>query len=179
MEQQWLQVHGLAVREPSVEEEQRHRLSGKNDTRRRPAGGSGYGINDAWARKDSVLPILEENIRAVIAGDTEAQLAEVDSEIKHLQTELLSVGNDQSRIDEIGDSIISLREERQAILSDAAARQGLRDRLNDLVSFLDEQTEAITEYSETPVRRLVEKITIFDEKITVAFKSKLKIDVDA
>ena len=136
-------------------------------------------INDAWARKDSVLPILKENIRAVIAGDTEAQLAEVDSEIKHLQTELLSVGNDQSRIDEIGDSIISLREERQAILSDAAARQGLRDRVNDLVSFLDEQTEAITEYSETPVRRLVEKITIFDEKITVAFKSKLKIDVDA
>lgn len=87
--------------------------------------------------------------------------------------------NDQSRIDEIGDSIISLREERQAILSDAAARQGLRDRVNDLVSFLDEQTEAITEYSETPVRRLVEKITIYDEKITVAFKSKLKIDVDA
>lgn len=136
-------------------------------------------INAAWARKDSVLPILKENIRAVIAGDTEAQLAEVDSEIKHLQTELLSVGNDQSRIDEIGDSIISLREERQAILSDAAARQGLRDRVNDLVSFLDEQTEAITEYSETPVRRLVEKITIYDEKITVAFKSKLKIDVDA
>ena len=136
-------------------------------------------INDAWARKDAVLPVLKENIRTVIAGDTERQLAEVDSEIKSLQTELLSAGNDQSRIDEIGDSIISLREERQAILSDAAARQGLRDRINDLVPFLDEQTEALTEYSETLVRRLIEKITIFDDKIKVEFKSGLEIDVDA
>ena len=173
MEQQWLQVHGLAVREPSVEEEQRHRLSGKNDTRRRPAGGSGYGDQRCLGEKrfrPSHFERKHQSRHCRRYGD---------SEIKHLQTELLSVGNDQSRIDEIGDSIISLREERQAILSDAAARQGLRDRVNDLVSFLDEQTEAITEYSETPVRRLVEKITIFDEKITVAFKSKLKIDVDA
>lgn len=136
-------------------------------------------INDAWARKDIVLPALKENIRTVIEGDTEGQLAEVDNEIKDLQTELLSVGNDQKKIDEIGDSIISLREERQAILADAAARQGLRDKVNELVSFLDEQTEAITEYSETLVRRLIEKITIYDEKITVEFKSGLEIDVEA
>ncbi len=51
--------------------------------------------------------------------------------------------------------------------------------MNELVSFLDEQTEAITEYSETLVRRLIEKITIYDEKITVEFKSGLEIDVEA
>ncbi len=75
--------------------------------------------------------------------------------------------------------IISLREERQAILADAAARQGLRDKVNDLVAFLDEQTTEITEYSETLVRRLIEKITVYDEKLTVEFKSGLEIDVDA
>ena len=136
-------------------------------------------INVAWSRKDAVLPALKENIRAVIEGDTEAQIAEVDSEIKELQAELLNAGSDQKKIDEIGDSIISLREERQAILADAAARQGLRDKLEDLTSYLDEQTEAISEYSETLVRRLIEKITIYDEKITVEFKSGLEIDVEA
>lgn len=35
------------------------------------------------------------------------------------------------------------------------------------------------EYSETIVRRLIEKITIYDEKITVEFKSGLEIDVEA
>lgn len=63
--------------------------------------------------------------------------------------------------------------------ADTAARQGLRDKLTDLVAFLDEQTTEITEYSETLVRMLIEKITVYDEKLTVEFKSGLEIDVDA
>lgn len=136
-------------------------------------------INDAWSKRDSVLPALKENIRSAIEGDLEAQIAEVDREIKERQAELLGAGNDQKKIDKIGDAIISLREERQAILADAAARQGLRDKVNDLAAFLDEQTTEITEYSETLVRRLIEKITVYDEKLTVEFKSGLEIDVDA
>ena len=136
-------------------------------------------INDAWARKDTILPILKDNIRMVIEGDTEGQLAEVDQEIRKLQTELLNAGNNQIKINEIGDAIIRLREERQASLEDAAARQGLQDRADDLISFLDEQTKELSEYSDALVRRLIEKITIYDEKITVEFKSGLEIDVDA
>lgn len=47
------------------------------------------------------------------------------------------------------------------------------------LSFLDEQTEAVTEYFETLVRRIISKIMVFDEKITVKFKSGLSMDVDA
>lgn len=78
----------------------------------------------------------------------------------------MNAGNDQVKIDRIGDEIITLREERQAILADAASRQGVKDKVDDLTSFLDGQTEAITEYSETLVRRLIEKITVYDEKLT-------------
>lgn len=136
-------------------------------------------INDAWSKKDSVLPVLKQNIQLELTGDTEGQLAEVDEEIKTKQMELLNAGNDQTKIDQIGDAIITLREERQAILADAAARQGAIDQVNDMISFIDEQTQAITEYSEALVRRLIEKIMVYDEKLTVEFKSGLKIDVDA
>ena len=136
-------------------------------------------INDAWSKRASVLPALKENIRSTIEGDLEAQIAEVDREIKEQQAELLGAGNDQKKINKIGDAIISLREERQVILADAAARQGLRDKVNDLVAFLDEQTTEVSEYSETLVRRLIEKITVYDEKLTVEFKSGLEIDVEA
>lgn len=50
--------------------------------------------------------------------------------------------------------------------ADAASRQGVKDKVDDLTSFLDVRTEAITEYSETQVRRLIEKITVSDEKLT-------------
>ena len=135
-------------------------------------------INDAWSRKDTVITVLKESLKTVLMGDTDAQLAEVDEEIKEKQVELLNAGNDQVKIDRIGDAIITLREERQAILADAASRQGVKDKVNDLTSFLDAQTEAISEYSETLVRRLIEKITVYDEKLIVEFKSGLEIEVD-
>ncbi len=47
-----------------------------------------------------------------------------------------------------------------------------------MIAFMDEQTTAVTEYSETLVRRLIEKITVYDDRITVEFNSGLAIDVD-
>ena len=49
----------------------------------------------------------------------------------------------------------------------------------DLDNFIDEQTEAITEYSEALVRRLIEKIMVYDDKLVVEFKSGLQIEVEA
>ena len=47
------------------------------------------------------------------------------------------------------------------------------------VAFLNEKTTEITEHSETLVRRLIEKITVYDEKLTVEFKSGIEIYADA
>lgn len=136
-------------------------------------------VNDAWSKKDSVLPLLKENIRTVLDGGTEDKVADVDKAIWDKQTELLEAGSDQNLIDEIGDAIISLREERQNILTEAALKHDLQERIEDLISFLDGQTEAVTEYSEPLARRLIEKIMVYDEKMVVEFKSGLTVDVEA
>ncbi len=73
----------------------------------------------------------------------------------------------------------TLREERQSILTEAALKHDLQERMEDLISFLDEQTEAVTEYSEPLARRLIEKITVYDEKLVVEFKSGLTVEVEA
>lgn len=131
------------------------------------------------SKTDSVLPFLKENIRTVLDGGIEDKLAEVDKAIRDKQTELLKVGNDQNLIDEIGDAIISLREERQNILTEAALKHDLQERMEDLIAFLDGQTEAVTEYSEPLARRLIEKITGYDEKLVVEFKPGLTVEVKA
>ena len=51
----------------------------------------------------------------------------------------------------------------------------MKDRIDDLASFLDEQTEAVTEYSETLVRRLIERITVYDEMLVVEFNESKRI----
>ena len=51
--------------------------------------------------------------------------------------------------------------------------------MQELIDFLDRQTAAITEYSESLPRRLVEKITILGDKIVVTLKSGMEMEVDA
>jgi len=43
--------------------------------------------------------------------------------------------------------------------------------------FLTEQTEQIEEYDESLVRRMIEKVTIYDDRFTVKFKSGTSVDI--
>lgn len=48
-----------------------------------------------------------------------------------------------------------------------------------MVTFLDEQTETVAEYSNALVRRFIERITVHDDKLVVKFKFGLEMEVDA
>ena len=61
----------------------------------------------------------------------------------------------------IGEEIVALRNEKQELMSDNAKIKGLKDRVEDLV------------------RRLIETITVYDDRLVVKFKSGIAVDVDA
>ena len=54
----------------------------------------------------------------------------------------------------------------------------LKKRIADMSAFLTEQPTALIEYDEQLVRRLIEKVTIYEEKFTVEFKSGVTVDVN-
>ncbi|NLV63360.1 MAG: recombinase family protein, partial [Clostridiaceae bacterium] len=54
----------------------------------------------------------------------------------------------------------------------------LKKRIADMSTFLKKQPTALTEYDEQLVRRLIEKVTIYEDKFTVEFKSGLMVDVN-
>ena len=43
--------------------------------------------------------------------------------------------------------------------------------------FLERQSTEVTKYDELLVRRLIEKVTVYDERFEVEFKSRAKVDV--
>ncbi|WRO23409.1 integrase [Metallumcola ferriviriculae] len=45
-------------------------------------------------------------------------------------------------------------------------------------AFLKEQPTAITEYDEQLVRRLIEKVTVYEDRFTVEFKSGVTVDLE-
>ena len=70
-----------------------------------------------------------------------------------------------------------MRDLKQNTQVQNAERQGKRQRIEEMTEFLKEQTGELIEYGEQLVRRLIEKITVFDNKLTVEFKSGVEIDI--
>ncbi|WP_301006711.1 hypothetical protein [Helicobacter sp. UBA3407] len=59
-----------------------------------------------------------------------------------------------------------------------AERDGRRQRIGEMREFLEKQANELLAYDEQLVRRLVEKIIVYEERLTVEFKSGLEIDVE-
>ena len=136
-------------------------------------------VNDAYARRNIVTALLKQNIESTVFGDLEERMAMVDEKLSDLQTQMIAVSGDEAAVEAIGEQIDGLRAEHQGILAEAAERTDLQERMNDMIYFLDEMPTMLTEYSDAITRRLVEKITIYDEKIVVELKSGLQMEVNA
>ena len=134
-------------------------------------------INMALGKKDSMNDALQRNAETVLTGTDGVPLDEIDVRLEELQKELLKVANAKGNYDSIVDEIYSLREAKQNAQAESAEREGMKKRISEMQQFLAEQQQDITEYDEQLVRRLIEKITVYDEVVTVEFKSGTSVDV--
>ena len=135
-------------------------------------------IQEVFGRKDVFLPVLEKNIREVLEIESGEQIAEIDRRLMELQKELLRLANGKKEYGNVADEIHKLREQRQDVLTQDAERDGKRQRIEEMRGFLEKQVNEPLAYDEQLVRRLVEKITVYDDRLTVEFKSGLEIDME-
>lgn len=70
-----------------------------------------------------------------------------------------------------------LRESREQLLIDEANKAATRKRMEEISEFIKSQPSRVMEYDESLVRRLVEKVTVHDEHITVKFKTGTEIEI--
>ncbi|WOC32443.1 MULTISPECIES: site-specific recombinase [Caproicibacterium] len=121
---------------------------------------------------------LSDFIKAVLSHGNNQALADIERRLKKLQAELLKLAASNADYEKVGNEIYRLRDEKQKVLMESAGRDEVKKRIADMSAFLREPPTEITEYDESLVRRLVEKITIYEHKFTVEFKSGVAVDVD-
>lgn len=134
-------------------------------------------INETLIDRDVFLQQLTENINSVLTDGLTEQLAGLDEQLKDLESEIISVAIGGQGYDELASQIFSLRDERDAIAKEIAANANLQQRVDEMEVFVKEH-DVITEYSEVLVRRLIEKVTIFEKNIVVDFKSGVRVTVE-
>jgi len=135
-------------------------------------------INMALGGKDDMLVTLEQNIASVLALEDEGSMESINAKLGELQKELLKRANAKKDYNDLADEIDRLRELKQNAMAENAERQGLKQRIAEMQEFLAEQKEQIEEYDESLVRRMVEKVTVYEGKFMVEFKSGTSMDVE-
>ena len=71
-----------------------------------------------------------------------------------------------------------LQAEKQKAAADKAEREGTKMRIAEMKAFLDSQKCEIEEYDEQLVRKMIEKVIVYDDRFDVEFKSGARIDIE-
>jgi site-specific DNA recombinase len=135
-------------------------------------------INQTWCDKDTFLATLQRNIETVLESEKGQPLTDIDKRLAELQEELLKRTGARADYEDVAEEIYRLREDKQKLQQESAGRDEQKKRIADMGTFLQEQPTALTEYDEPLVRRLVEKVIVYEDKFTVEFKSGVTVDVD-
>lgn len=60
-------------------------------------------------------------------------------------------------------------------LVEKGGREGKRQQIDEMTEFINEQSGELQEYDEQLLRRLIEKIIVLEDKLTVEFKSGVEL----
>lgn len=134
-------------------------------------------VNEMLGGKDTFLPMLQANIESALVSASMEIAKAIDAQLAERQQELLKLANARMDYESVADEIDRLREEKQNALVEDAEREGNRERIREMMRFLNEQPTEVSEYDEQLVRRLVEKITVYEDRFMVKFKAGTNIEI--
>lgn len=95
-----------------------------------------------------------------------------------LQIQLLKLASTHADITLVTNEIYRLRDEKQKAQVENAGRDDLRKRNDEMSIFLPKQMTVIKEYDEKLVRRLIDKVTIYEDQFEEMFRSEVMVEVD-
>ena len=134
-------------------------------------------LNRMLGKKNKVYEILQMNIETVLAEEGHCDLATIEEQMETLQQELVQRVNQHLNYDDLLEKMDALQKEKHEAETKRAERESIKMRIEEMREFLAAQTDAITEYDELLVRRMIERIDVYDDRFTFYFKSGTSIDI--
>ena len=99
----------------------------------------------------------------------------IDERMEELQKELIRLAKEKEDYSEVALEIQRLREIKKNYLSDKGDIEAKKERLVEVDEFLKEQSTRIEEYDDYLVRRFIDKVTVYDDRICVELKNGVEV----
>ena len=135
-------------------------------------------INRVLEDKDHFTNALQQNIAAAVRQTDTLSPEGIQRRLEELQIELIKKANNQDDYKAITDEIFRLRAQKKQSESENTLRNETLSRIRELQKFIAAQPTELTEFDETLVKRLIQKITVYADKFTVEFKSGVTVNVE-
>ena len=113
----------------------------------------------------------------MIGADDDQDIDDIEIKLGALQVEILRLVSSNSGYDSLAAETHRLRSMKQETQEHNALRQTKRQRVVEMTKFLDSQSGMIMEYDDKLTRQLVERITLFEDRLSVIFKSEIGVKV--
>ena len=112
-----------------------------------------------------------------LSTQSDISVSEIDLQLEQLQKELISKALSNEDFAELNSQILDLKERKQKILSDGVRLKQLKEKTNKIMKFIESRSDLITEYNDTLVRYFVEKIHVYEDRLSVELKIGDSVDI--
>ena len=135
-------------------------------------------INSIIAGRDEFIETLRRNIETALGGEFDESTEAIDKKLEELQHELLRLASTKAAYDSVANEIYRLRELRQETLASNSERQNRRQRIAEMMEFLNSQSSILFEFDDKLVRRIVNRVTVYGGRLKVEFKTGTEVSVE-
>ena len=135
-------------------------------------------MNQVIKDKEIFIAKLLHNIETVLRTDLDKNTEELTNRLTELQEELINHTKRGTTYDSVAEEIQKLQSQKQESEEYNFIRQNKRQRIFEIIEFLEQQDNLLMKYDEQLTRHLLEKIIIQEKAIIVIFKSGLEIEIN-
>lgn len=124
-----------------------------------------------------VYNAFRTSLAECLSTQSDISVSEIDLQLEQLQKELISKALSNEDFAELNSQILDLKERKQKILSDGVRLKQLKERTNKIMGFIESKPDLISEYDDSLVRFFVEKILVYEDRLSVELKTGDSVDI--
>lgn len=135
-------------------------------------------VNELLGNSQDYLKILKNNLETAIQLSNPDSVEALDLKMKQLQQELIDRTSRREKYDDLAEEILRLREVREQTAMDESGKNAHKERIRELQRFINSQPTTITDFDETLVKHLVERVTVCEKYLEFRLKSGVTVSVE-
>ncbi len=135
-------------------------------------------VNEMLGNSDEYLKKLKSNLKTAISLANPQSAEALADRMRQLQQELIDRTESGMNYDDLSEEILRLRELQEQTVMDDAAKAVHRERIQELLHFINSQPRTITEFDEALVKKLLESVKVCEFFLEFRFKSGVTISIE-